>query len=102
MTIKIYPPEWLFPTKILMTEDTEFSNYKEDLVNWLDNYKNSHETEEKSNVGGYQSPDNFYLEESFAPFMNRISEQIMISIEEYLQDKLALPKPDQLSLSNVV
>ena len=101
MTIKVYPPEWLFPTKLLISEDKTFPDWKEDLVKWLDGYKNGHETEDKSNVGGYQSPDNFYLEESFAPFLNRITEQVMITVEEYLHDELALPKPEQLSLDNM-
>ena len=101
MTIKVYPPEWLFPTKLLISEDKTFPDWKEDLVKWLDGYKNCHDTEDKSNVGGYQSPDNFYLEESFAPFLNRITEQVMITVEEYLHDKLALPKPEQLSLDNM-
>ena len=39
MTIKIYPPEWLFPTKILISEDKTFPSWKEDLIKWMDNYK---------------------------------------------------------------
>ena len=101
MTIKVYPPEWLFPTKLLISEDKTFPDWKEDLVKWLDGYKNCHETEDKSNVGGYQSPDNFYLEESFAPYLNNISEHMISTIEEYVRDDLSSLHVDDLRLSNM-
>ena len=86
MTIKLYPPEFLFPTKILSSEDTNFSSYRDDMIKWMIDYSYKHPTVAKSNQGGYQSPDQFYLEESFAPYLNRISEHLISTIEEYTRD----------------
>ena len=101
MSIKLFSPEFLFPTKIVKSFDTDFKSYRDDMIKWMIDYSYKNKTYERSNFGGYQSPDNFYLEESFAPFLNRITEQIMITVEEYLHDELALPKAEQLSLDNM-
>ena len=44
MTIKLYPPEFLFPTKILLSEDTNFSSYRDDMIQWMIDYSYKHET----------------------------------------------------------
>ena len=56
-----------------MSCDNDFISYRDDMVAWMNTYAQKNEGVNKSNIGGYQSPDNFYLEESFAPYMNRIS-----------------------------
>ena len=101
MSIKLYPPEYLFPTKVLSSEDTNFSSYKDDLIKWMKDYSYKHKTVAKSNHGGYQSPDEFYLEESFAPYMNRISELMLSTIEEYVSDDRSCLHIDHLKLSNM-
>ena len=101
MTIKLYPPEFLFPTKILSSEDTNFSSYRDDMIQWMIDYSYKHETVGKSNQGGYQSPDQFYLEESFAPYLNRISEQLISTIEDYTRDDKSCLHLDDLKLSNM-
>ena len=101
MTIKLYPPEFLFPTKILLSEDTNFSSYRDDMIQWMIDYSYKHETVGKSNQGGYQSPDQFYLEESFAPYLNRISEHLISTIDEYTRDDRSCLHLDDLKLSNM-
>ena len=101
MTIKLYPPEFLFPTKILSSEDTNFSSYRDDMIQWMIDYSYKHTTVAKSNQGGYQSPDQFYLEESFAPYLNRISEHLISTIDEYTRDDRSCLHLDDLKLSNM-
>ena len=101
MTIKLYPPEFLFPTKILSSEDTNFSSYRDDMIKWMIDYSYKHPTVAKSNQGGYQSPDQFYLEESFAPYLNRISEHLISTIDEYTRDDKSCLHLDDLKLSNM-
>ena len=101
MTIKLYPPEFLFPTKILSSEDTNFSSYRDDMIKWMIDYSYKHTTVAKSNQGGYQSPDQFYLEESFAPYLNRISEHLISTIDEYTRDDRSCLHLDDLKLSNM-
>ena len=101
MTIKLYPPEFLFPTKILSSEDTNFSSYRDDMIKWMIDYSYKHPTVAKSNQGGYQSPDQFYLEESFAPYLNRISEHLISTMDEYTRDDRSCLHLDDLKLSNM-
>ena len=101
MTIKLYPPEFLFPTKILSSEDTNFSSYRDDMIQWMIDYSYKHTTVAKSNQGGYQSPDQFNLEESFAPYLNRISEHLISTIDEYTRDDKSCLHLDDLKLSNM-
>ena len=99
MTITLKPPKNIFPIKILTSHDDKFSEYKDDMVEWMTDYSLKHDTFERSNSGGYQSPDKFYLEEDFAPYLNRISEQIQSMIDEYTDgSKLQNMK---ISLSNM-
>ena len=101
MSIKLFPPHYLFPTKILMSEDSDYNSYKENLIEWMRLYSLDNETVTKSNNGGYQSPDNFYLERSFSPYMNRISELIVSTINYYIDDEISQLHENQLSVSNM-
>ena len=101
MTIKLYPPEYLFPLKVLKTADNQFKTYRDDLIQWMIDYSYKNDTYSRSNVGGYQSPDTFFFEESFAPYLNRISEHIMVTLEEYLDDPRVKPHIDDLFVSNM-
>jgi len=88
MTIKINSAEQLFATKVVVSEDSSFPYWKNDLINWMLDYSNEQPSNVRSNYGGYQSPDDFYLEESFTPYLNRISEHIVSTIEEYAKDTI--------------
>ena len=101
MTIKLYPPEYLFPLKILRTFNNDFKSYRDDMIKWMIDYSYKFDTFTRSNVGGYQSPDDFYLQESFAPYLNRITEHITNTLEEYVEDPLIRPEVDELRLSNM-
>ena len=101
MSIEITPPEYLFPTKVLMSYDKNFNSYQDDMIKWMVSYSKNNKGVNKSNIGGYQSPDNFYQEESFAPYMERIMEQIFMTVDSYLDDELSLPKIDDMKLSNM-
>ena len=100
MSIKIHPPRYLFPTKVVESYDNDFESYKGDMIEWMRLYSRDNKTFERSNYGGYQSPDDFYLEESFAPFLNILSEQIMSTLDSYMTDTL-LVDDDPLTLSNM-
>lgn len=101
MSITIDPPELLFPTKVLSSFDTDFDSYKEDMIEWMRLYSLENETNSRSNLGGYQSPDNFYFEDSFAPYMNRIAEQIDCTVEEYINDESTELHPESLQVCNM-
>tara|TARA_B100001094_G_C18150597_1_gene783460 strand:- start:558 stop:1139 length:582 start_codon:yes stop_codon:yes gene_type:complete len=83
MTITMQSPEYIFPTKILISEDSSFDEYKYDMVRWMNDYSFKHDSFNRSNFGGYQSPDDFYLEESFSPYLNRLTEWITSTYKEY-------------------
>ena len=82
MTITVSKEKLLFPTKIIVSEDSDFMSYRHDLITWMIDYSHKNETNHRSNYGGYQSPDNFYLEESFTPLLNRISEHILLNLSQ--------------------
>ncbi len=101
MSIKLYSPEYLFPTKIVKSSDTDFKSYRDDMIKWMIDYSYKNKTYARSNLGGYQSPDNFYLEESFAPYLNRLTDHIMCTLEHYLDDPNVSPPIEDLKLSNM-
>lgn len=101
MSIRIDPPEYIFPVKLLTSRDSSFNSYKDGLIEWMIAYSYKNPTYERSNFGGYQSPDNFYLEESFAPYLNRITEHIMETLEAYCEDDDILFDADDIALCNM-
>ena len=101
MSITIDPPELLFPTKVLTSFDTDFDSYKEDMIEWMRLYSLENDSNSRSNFGGYQSPDNFYFEDSFAPYLNRITEQIVATTEEYINDETSEISSGSLGLCNM-
>ena len=84
MSITCQNPDYWFPIKVLHSYDSDFNSYKDDMIEWMRVYSLENPTNERSNLGGYQSPDDFYYEESFAPYMNRISEHILTTVDKYL------------------
>tara|TARA_B100001250_G_C19481714_1_gene649018 strand:- start:91 stop:687 length:597 start_codon:yes stop_codon:yes gene_type:complete len=101
MSIILQSPEYLFPYKILTSQDSDFDSYKDDMIEWMRVYSLDNKTYERSNFGGYQSPDKFYLEESFAPYLNRITEQIVSTTEEYINDEQSEIPSGDLKLCNM-
>ena len=85
MSIVVNPPTNIFPTKILTSRDNNFSSYRDNMILWMEDYATKNTSTKKSNIGGYQSPDNFYLEESFQFFYDRIVEQIASMTSNYFE-----------------
>ena len=95
-----------FPVKISHCKDTEFDDYKDDLIEWILDYKERDDSEVKiSNIGGWQSNGNFYLqEESFKPFMEKIWKvicELIHSFADGLQMSEIIEKGNQLKLLNI-
>jgi uncharacterized protein (TIGR02466 family) len=63
--------------------DDNFEEIQDDLIDWMENYAKIYQSNHRSNVNGYQSPDNFYLDKSFSPFLNYMSDRIMSLIDVY-------------------
>ena len=38
MSIKLFSPEFLFPTKIVKSFDTDFKSYRDDMIKWMIDY----------------------------------------------------------------
>lgn len=83
MTLIIRPPKLLFPSKIQISFDSNFDEYKDGMIEWMHEYSKHNETYNRSNHGGYQSPDQFFREETFGQYLNRISDHIFAALEEY-------------------
>ena len=91
----ILDSKFLFPVKVTQSIDPNFDSYKDDLIEWIENYKLSDAGNIKvSNIGGWQSSSNFYVDnESFSPFMDKIWQHILSSIIHYSKD---------IELSNII
>ena len=83
----------IFPIKILASHDSNFNDYRDDLISWMEEYSRNNQSTSKSNVGGYQSPDNFHFDkdsgevrEDFKPYYFRIQKQIEKMTEVYFED----------------
>ena len=63
----------IFPTIVSDLKLPAFSSIKDSLIQWIYNYKENTEGVAKSNRGGWQSPDDFWREESFKEFYDYIS-----------------------------
>ena len=73
----------IFPTVIAKSYDSQFELVKDDLIAWMTNYAKTYPTNSRSNVDGYQSPDDFWEMDAFAPFLNYMSPRILDLVEEY-------------------
>lgn len=79
----------VFPQIITETECDLYNSIRNDLINWIYNYQSKTETVLHSNRGGWQSPDNFYNDESFLKFKQYILDHIFQSLTHYnIQFKL--------------
>jgi uncharacterized protein (TIGR02466 family) len=73
----------ILPYLVSSSEDENFDDIRLDLIEWLNNYARMYPSNSRSNVHGYQSPDNFYKEKSFTPFLNYMSPRIMELVESH-------------------
>ena len=88
----------IFPIKILVSNDNNFEEYKNDITSWLINYSKNNQSVKLSNQGGYQSSSNFYLNDEFKTiYFNRINDLIMKLTEEYIEGS----RVKNTSLSNM-
>jgi hypothetical protein len=67
----------ILPYLMAESHDKNFSEIKDGFIDWMVNYSKVYPQNYRSNVNGYQSPDDFYKEESFSPFLNYMSERIL-------------------------
>ncbi len=67
---------------IFAKSDDEDFEIRDDLMDWMDNYARIYQPNHRSNINGYQSPDDFYKEESFAPYLNYMSERIFSLLDK--------------------
>lgn len=66
----------LFPSIITESKCDSFKDIRNDLIDWIYNYKKTTDGVIISNRGGWQSPSNFYLQESFSRFLEYIVARI--------------------------
>ena len=91
----------LFPNRVVVSEAQDF-DWRDDFIQWVEDYQQEHEGVEVSNVGGYQSKGNFYTEvDSFEPFQEKIWKHIEYAVKTYtdgieLHDILASGAPLRL------
>ena len=74
----------VLPYIVVHDEDENFeSTIQGDIMDWMDSYSLKHKGNNRSNVNGYQSPDNFYTEPSFDKFLSYIEDRVDKMIETY-------------------
>jgi len=80
----------VFPSIITEVECDCFNHIRDPLIEWIENYANITEGVTISNRGGWQSPSNFYLLDSFSPYLDYILTYTLSSLKFYNLDfKLA-------------
>lgn len=62
----------LFPSLISLIKCEDFERIQNPLISWIYEYRSTNEGVTKSNVGGWQSPDNFYHHPTFIKFYDYI------------------------------
>lgn len=75
----------ILPYVVAKSEDNNFDDIQDDFVDWIENYSKVYQPNWRSNIKGYQSPDDFYLDKSFTPFLNYMSERIINLVAVYKQ-----------------
>ena len=62
----------LFPSIVSEIECDYFKLIQPSLIEWIYNYQKNTNSVDHSNRGGWQSPSNFYLDDSFSEFADYI------------------------------
>lgn len=77
----------ILPYVVARSHDDNFGDIQDDFISWMENYAKVYQQNWRSNVRGYQSPDDFYLDKSFTPFLNYMSERIIDLIDVYKKNE---------------
>jgi uncharacterized protein (TIGR02466 family) len=77
----------ILPYLMAESHDNNFGEIKNDFVDWMHNYSKVYQQNYRSNVNGYQSPDDFYKEESFTLLLNYMSERILDLLDVYKESE---------------
>lgn len=77
---------FVFPSLITEVFCEDFGSIRNDLIQWIKNYQSYTEGVHISNRGGWQSPDNFFEEESFLFYRKYIWDHIKIGTSRYNAD----------------
>ena len=81
----------LLPYIVVRDQDESFnSTIQGDLMDWMDSYALKHKGNNRSNVNGYQSPDDFYKEPSFDKYLSYMEDRIDTMVESYKQHDLVI------------
>ena len=101
MNITVKPSLDLFPQRVICSVNSDFDTYRNEMIEWMYDYTKRQESWNRSNQGGYQSPDNFYHEPSFEKFMYKIAYHINSTVNSYLDHECAFPPADEMSIMNM-
>jgi uncharacterized protein (TIGR02466 family) len=73
----------LFPSIVTEVECNFYSFIQPSLIEWIYNYQKTTDGVVFSNRGGWQSPSDFYLNESFDQFTDYILKNALMSLKHY-------------------
>lgn len=73
----------LFPSIVSEVECDYFKLIQPNLIDWIYNYQKTTYSAVHSNRGGWQSPSDFYLDDSFSEFSNYIIQNSLIALTHY-------------------
>jgi uncharacterized protein (TIGR02466 family) len=73
----------LFPSIVTEVECDFYSFIQSSLIDWIYNYKKTSNGAIISNRGGWQSPSDFYLNESFDEYTDYILKNALMSLTHY-------------------
>tara|TARA_B100000925_G_C21961870_1_gene453762 strand:- start:563 stop:1141 length:579 start_codon:yes stop_codon:yes gene_type:complete len=91
----------VLPYIVVHDEDKNFEeSIQGELMDWMDAYSLKHKGNNRSNVNGYQSPDDFYKEPSFDKFLSYMENRIDTMIESYREHEY-VSWDNQYKLSNM-
>lgn len=73
----------LFPSIVSEVKCDYFKLIQPNLIDWIYNYQKTTYSVVHSNRGGWQSPSDFYLDDSFSEFSNYIIQNSLIALTHY-------------------
>jgi uncharacterized protein (TIGR02466 family) len=76
----------LFPSIVTEVECDFYNFIQPSLIEWIYNYQKTTDGVSISNRGGWQSPSDFYLDESFDQFTDYILKNTLMSLKHYNLD----------------
>lgn len=73
----------LFPSIVSEVECDYFKLIQPNLIDWIYNYQKTTDGVVYSNHGGWQSPSDFYFDDSFSEFSNYIVQNSLMALTHY-------------------